>query len=170
MCRSRRGIYNKCVCDSDLQRDRTGYTDVEQKAPAAIFVVGLVTVAVAGLLGLQGDSNVTVGLELMFTSERASEICIMFVFGTSTVLHFFCGKHHTQECCCCGALLFPRISSQGICPSSGSMHACACVVVYRRNCRYMHRGLLRPCFSDHTAVHDLHREYTARCGGKPSIN
>ena len=70
VCRSFRGLYNKCVCDGDLQRDRTGYTDVEQKVPAAIFVVGLAIIALAGLLGLQGDRNVTSGLELMFTSER----------------------------------------------------------------------------------------------------
>lgn len=66
---SRRGLYNKCVCDGDLQRDRTGYTDMEQKIPAAMFVVGLVVVIAAGLLGLQGNSNVTSGLELMFNSE-----------------------------------------------------------------------------------------------------
>ena len=71
MCRSRRGLYNKCVCDGDLQRDRMGYTDWEQKTPAAVFFVGLAVVAIAGLLGLQGNSNVTLGMELMFTSERA---------------------------------------------------------------------------------------------------
>lgn len=47
-----------------------GYTDLEQKSPAAIFFVGLAVVILAGLLGLQGNSNVTLGLELMFTSER----------------------------------------------------------------------------------------------------
>lgn len=67
----RRGIYNKCVCDSDLQRDRTGYTDLEQKLPAAIYITGLVIVVVAGLLGLQGNRNVTSGLDLMFTGEKA---------------------------------------------------------------------------------------------------
>ncbi len=70
VCLSRRGLYNKCVCDGDLQRDRMGYTDMEQKSPAAIFFVGLAVVVLAGLLGLQGNSNVTLGLELMFTSER----------------------------------------------------------------------------------------------------
>lgn len=69
VCWSCRGLYNKCVCDGDLQRDRTGYTDTEQKLPAAIFVAGLSIVVVAGLLGLQGNNYVTSGLELMFTSE-----------------------------------------------------------------------------------------------------
>lgn len=67
----RRGIYNKCVCDSDLQRDRTGYTDLEQKLPAAVYFVGLLVVVAAGLLGLQGDRNVTSGLDLMFISKAA---------------------------------------------------------------------------------------------------
>lgn len=44
---------------------------MEQKTPVAVFVVGLAIVIVAGLLGLQGNSNVTSGLELMFTSECA---------------------------------------------------------------------------------------------------
>lgn len=64
-----RGIYNKCVCDSDLQRDRTGYTDLEQKVPAAVFFCGLVTVVVAALLGLQGNSYISAGLDLMFISK-----------------------------------------------------------------------------------------------------
>ncbi|CAM9215650.1 unnamed protein product, partial [Scytosiphon promiscuus] len=64
----KRGIYNKCVCDSDLQRDRTGYTDLEQKIPAMIYFVGLVIVIVAGLLGLQGDRSITSGLDLMLTT------------------------------------------------------------------------------------------------------
>eukprot|EP00903_Cladosiphon_okamuranus_P017043 g15708.t1 len=70
----RRCLYNKCLCDGDLQRDRTGYTDMEQKVPAAIFVVGLAIVIFAGLLGLQGNSNVTSGLESMFsTMEEATD-------------------------------------------------------------------------------------------------
>lgn len=46
-----------------------GYTATEQKTPAAIFVVGLATVAMAGLLALQGNNNVTTGLDSMFTSK-----------------------------------------------------------------------------------------------------
>lgn len=80
MCSLCRGLYNKCVCDGDLQRDRTGYTDMEQKIPAAIFVVGLATVIVAGLLGLQGNSNVTSGLELMFISECATWANVFFCY------------------------------------------------------------------------------------------
>lgn len=68
--RTYRGIFNKCVCDGDLQRDRMGYTTTEQKAPAAIFVAGFIVVAAAGFLGLQGNSNVTTGLDVMLTSER----------------------------------------------------------------------------------------------------
>lgn len=64
-----RGVYNKCLCDSDLQRDRVGYTDTEQKTPALIFVVGLLSVAVAGVLGIQGNNHVTTGLDAMFTSK-----------------------------------------------------------------------------------------------------
>lgn len=47
-----------------------GYTTTEQKAPAAIFVAGFIVVAAAGFLGLQGNSNVTTGLDVMLTSER----------------------------------------------------------------------------------------------------
>lgn len=76
--RSCRGLYNKCVCDGDLQRDRTGYTDMEQKIPVAVFVVGLAIVIIAGLLGLQGNSNVTSGLELMFISEYQAHDTYLF--------------------------------------------------------------------------------------------
>ncbi|CAM9428615.1 unnamed protein product [Ectocarpus fasciculatus] len=70
----RRGIYNKCVCDSDLQRDRTGYTDLEQKVPAAVYFCGLVTVVVAALLGLQGNNYISSGLDLMFINmDEAAE-------------------------------------------------------------------------------------------------
>lgn len=69
LSQQKRGIYNKCVCDSDLQRDRMGYTDLEQKVPAAVFFCGPLTVVVAALLGLQGNSYISSGLDLMFISK-----------------------------------------------------------------------------------------------------
>jgi len=96
VCRSRRGLYNKCVCDGDLQRDRMGYTNLEQKSPAAIFFVGLVVVVLAGLLGLQGNSKVTLGLELMFTSERGrpTESSVFVRYLRGVLIHVITG-----DCC-----------------------------------------------------------------------
>ena len=65
-----RGIFNKCVCDGDLQRERMGYTTMEQNAPAAIFVAGFLVVAAAGFLAVQGNSNVSTGLNGMISSEK----------------------------------------------------------------------------------------------------
>ncbi|CAM9857305.1 unnamed protein product, partial [Ectocarpus sp. 8 AP-2014] len=89
----RRGIYNKCVCDSDLQRDRTGYTDLEQKVPAAVFFFGLVTVVVAALLGLQGNSYISSGLDLMFTTmDEAAEGVNELAHSVSLPLASFVGS------------------------------------------------------------------------------
>lgn len=46
-----------------------GYTTKEQKTPAVVYLIGLATAAAAGLLGLQGDGNLTTGLDAMFASE-----------------------------------------------------------------------------------------------------
>lgn len=46
-----------------------GYTAKEQLSPAMVYFVGLALVTVAGALGLQGESHVTRGLDIMFTSK-----------------------------------------------------------------------------------------------------
>ncbi|CAM9174776.1 unnamed protein product [Hapterophycus canaliculatus] len=88
----KRGIYNKCVCDSDLQRDRTGYTDLEQKLPVAMYLLGLSIVIVAGILGLQGNRHVTTGLGLMFTSmDEATQDIEELTSSVSSPLSSFVG-------------------------------------------------------------------------------
>lgn len=73
ICPMNRGIFNKCVCDGDLQRDRLGYTDMEQKLPAVIFVMGLTTAVVGGVLGLQANASTTMGIDGMFTSKMGEQ-------------------------------------------------------------------------------------------------
>lgn len=64
-----RGIYGKCLCEGDLQRERVGYTATEQWTPVATYFIGFLLVVVGGTLGLKGEQCITSGLNTMFTSK-----------------------------------------------------------------------------------------------------
>lgn len=72
---TQRGIYGKCLCEGDLQRERVGYTTMEQWAPVVLFFVGLAVTAAAGSLGITCNDTISVGLDVMFTSEMLLYCC-----------------------------------------------------------------------------------------------